>query len=86
MGPIITELNQVVALTAPVTFNGQSISQVTVERLIKRPIMKRVVFITTEMANVIIYDGEVEYEAHKDDDTATLIEKLKEKIAADYSA
>lgn len=86
MGPIISELNQNVTLTAPITLNGATISAVNVERLIKRPIMKRIVFITTELANVIVYDGEIDYELHKDDDVAVLIEKLKEKIAADYAA
>lgn len=86
MGPIISELNQNVTLTAPITLNGATISAVNVERLIKRPIMKRIVFITTELANVIVYGGEIDYELHKDDDVAVLIEKLKEKIAADYAA
>lgn len=86
MEPIILNLNKKLTLTGPITVNGKELTEVTVEKLIKRPVMKRIIFIVTELTKVIVYDGETEFEAHKDDSEADLTAKLLQKIAADYSA
>lgn len=80
MEPTIIELNKKVELTNPKTVNGVEISEVTLKKMILRPIMKRIVFMTEEFDRVIIYDGESEFEAHKDDSEEILIEALLSKI------
>ena len=84
MEPTITELNKKVELTNSITVNGKEITEVTLKKMILRPIMKRIVFMTEELDRVIIYDGEVEFEAHKDDSEEILIEALKNKIDSEY--
>ena len=84
MEPTITELNKKVELTNKITVNGKEITEVTLKKMILRPIMKRIVFMTEELDRVIIYDGEVEFEAHKDDSEEILIEALKNKIDSEY--
>jgi hypothetical protein len=83
MEPTIKELNKKVELTNKITVNGKEISEVTLKKLILRPIMKRIVFMTEELDRVIVYEGEVAYEAHKADSEATLTAALLAKIAAD---
>ena len=70
-------------LTKPKTVNGVELTEVTLKKLILRPIMKRIVFMTEELDRVIVYDGEVEFEAHKADSEETLIEALLVKIDTD---
>jgi len=84
MEPTITDLNKKVTLTAPITVNGKQITEITLEKLILRPVMKRIVFLTSELNRVIIYDGEADFEAHKADSEEVLTAKLLEKIAAEY--
>lgn len=83
MEPTITELNKKVELINTITVNGKEITEVTLKKMILRPIMKRIVFMTTELDRVIVYEGEAEYEAHKDDSEETLIEALLAKIDTD---
>lgn len=83
MEPTIIELNKKVELTNTITFNGKEITEITLKKMILRPIMKRIVFMTTELDRVIVYEGDVEYEAHKDDSEETLIEALLAKIDTD---
>lgn len=83
MEPTITELNKKVELTNIITVNGTEITEVTLKKMILRPIMKRIVFLTEEFDRVIVYDGEAEFEAHKDDSEETLIEALLAKIDKD---
>lgn len=84
MEPTITELNKKVELKNKITVNGVEITEVTLKKMILRPIMKRIVFMTEELDRVIVYDGEVEFEAHKDDSEEILIEALKNKIDSEY--
>jgi len=83
MEPTIIELNKKIELTNPKTVNGTEITEVTLKKMILRPIMKRIVFLTEELDRVIVYDGEAEFEAHKDDSEETLIEALLAKIDTD---
>ena len=83
MEPTITELNKKVELTNSITVNGKEITEVTLKKMILRPIMKRIVFMTEELDRVIVYEGDVEYEAHKADSEETLIEALLAKIDTD---
>lgn len=84
MEPTILELNKKLTLTAPITINGKQLTEVTLEKLIKRPVMKRIVFLITELNRVMVWGGDTDYEAHKDDSEETLTAKLLEKIAAEY--
>lgn len=84
MGPIVTEINENKTLTNPIIFNGVTISQIFVKELILRPMLKRIVFTSTELERTIIYDGDVEYETHKDDSQSVLISKLLEVIDTTY--
>lgn len=83
MEPTIIELNKKIELTNTKTVNGTEITEVTLKKMILRPIMKRIVFLTEEFDRVIVYDGEAEFEAHKDDSEETLIEALLAKIDKD---
>lgn len=84
MEPTTTELNKKVVLTTPITFNGKQITEITLEKVILRPIMKRIVFVTKELNRVIVYEGETEFEAHKNDSEADLTTALLAKIATEY--
>lgn len=84
MEPTITELNKKVELTNSITVNGKEITEVTLKKMILRPIMKRIVFMTEELDRVIVYEGDVEYEAHKDDSVEDLIAALLAKVEAEY--
>jgi len=84
MEPTITDLNKKVTLTSPITYNGVEITEITLEKVILRPIMKRIVFVTKELNRVVVYDGETEFEAHKNDSEADLTTALLAKIAAEY--
>lgn len=83
MEPTIIELNKKVELTNAISVNGKEITEVTLRKMILRPIMKRIVFMTEELDRVIVYEGDVEYEAHKADSEETLIEALLAKIDTD---
>ncbi len=83
MEPTIIELNKKVELTNAISVNGKEITEVTLRKMILRPIMKRIVFMTEELDRVIVYEGDVEYEAHKADSEETLIEALLVKIDTD---
>lgn len=84
-GPKITELNQSIILLNPITINGSELKEITLKQIVVRPVMKRIVFMTTELDRVIVYDGEADYEAHKDDSNEFLIEALLVKIDKDNS-
>lgn len=84
MGPTITELNQSATLLNTATFNGTDHTGVTINKLIVRPIMQRVVFITDEFDRVIVYDGATEFQAHSGDTTQVLTTALLSKIDTLY--
>lgn len=86
MEPTITELNKTVTLTKEITVEGKKLTEVTLEKVILRPVMKRIVFMTKELNRVIIYDGETEFEAHKDDSEEVLTAKLLAVINSTYGA
>lgn len=83
MEPIITELNKKVTLTKAITVNGKQLTEVTLKKMILRPILKRILFMTEELERVLVYEGESEYEAHKNDSEAVLTAALLAKIDAD---
>lgn len=84
MEPTITDLNKKVALLSPITVNGVEMSEITLEKMILRPVMKRIVFLTNELGRVIVYDGETDFEAHKNDSEADLTAALLAKVEAEY--
>ena len=86
MEPIITELDVKKTLLNPIAFQGETLSEVSVKRLIIRPVMKRIVVITTEMDRVIVYDGEELFEAHKGDSQEAILDAMLSKIDSENKA
>lgn len=86
MEPTITDLNKKITLTKAITVNGVELTEITLEKMILRPVMKRIVFMVDELNRVIIYDGETEFEAHKDDSESDLTTKLLAVIDSTYGA
>ena len=84
MEPTIKELNVTKTLLNPITFNGQEMTEIEIKKLILRPVIKRIVFLIEKLDRVIVYDGEAEFEAHKEDSDDTLISALLTKIDTDY--
>lgn len=84
MEPIITELNEKITLLNTINFNGKEMTEITLKKIILRPIMKRIVFITDEIERIIVFEGESDFESHKEDSKEVLIEALKNKIDSDY--
>ena len=81
----IIDLNITKTLLNPINVFGESFSAVTINTLILRPYLKRIVFTTSELDNIIVYDGEELFELHKDDSNDTLINILLEKIDNKYN-
>lgn len=86
MAAIITNLNVAKTLLNPITVNGQTITEIQVSDLIIRPVLKRIVFTVSEINKVIVYEGDTEFEAHKDDSQEALLTALLAKIDNDYKA
>lgn len=86
MEPTIKDLNKKVTLTKAITVNGVELTEITLEKMILRPVVKRIVFLTKELNRVIVYDGETEFEAHKNDSEADLTAALLVKINSTYGA
>lgn len=86
MEPLITELDVKKTLLNPITFQGVVLSEISIKRLIVRPVMKRIVVITTEMDRVIVYDGEELFEAHKGDSQEAILDAMLAKIDSDNKA
>lgn len=84
MEPTIKDLNLKKTLLKPITVNGKEITEVNIEKLILRPVLKRIVFLTQELNRVIVFEGETDFEAHKDDSDEILINALLSKIDTDY--
>lgn len=84
MEPIITDLNEAIILKKAITFNGKQLTEITLKKMILRPIMKRIVFMTDEIERIIVFEGESDFELHKEDSKELLIEALKNKIDSDY--
>lgn len=84
MGPIITNINTEKILLNPIIVNGSTISEIFIKELILRPMLKRIVFTSTELDRTIVYEGDNEYEAHKDDSQNQLIDALLIKIDTTY--
>lgn len=84
MEPTITELNEKVTLINTITFNNKEISEITLKKMILRPIMKRIVFLTDEIERIIVFEGESDFESHKNDSKELLIDALKNKVDSDY--
>lgn len=86
MEPTFTELNVVKTLTNPITVGGETITEINIKTMVLRPVIKRIVFVTTELDRIIVYEGESDFEAHKADSQETLMTALLAKIDADYQA
>lgn len=84
MGPIITPLDITKTLLHPITVNGQTITEVHLTELVLRPVLKRIVFLTDQLDRVVVYEGETEYDAHKDNTQNQLIDALLIKIDTTY--
>lgn len=84
MEPITKTIDLKITLLSPIIINNQEITEIQVNLLILRPILKRIVFLTEELNRVIIYEGDKLFEAHKDDSQEILITKLLEVIEATY--
>lgn len=84
MEPTITNLDKAITLIKAITINGKETTEITLEKMILRPVMKRIVFITKELDRVIAYDGEEDFEAHKNDAEEVLIAQLLKVIDDKY--
>lgn len=80
MEPIIIDLNIKQVLTNPILLNDNIISEIFLKKMILRPYLQRIVFVTDKLDRVIIYEGEIEFEAHKDDSQELLLTRLLEII------
>ena len=86
MAAIITNLNVAKTLLNPITVNGQTITEVQVNELVIRPVLKRIVFNVSEINRVVVYEGDTDFEAHKNDSQEALLAALLTKIDNDYKA
>jgi len=86
MEPTIKDLEIKKTLNNVITANGKEITEINIKKLIIRPVLKRIVFNTAELDRVIVYEGETDFDAHKDDSDEILIAKLLTVIAAKYPA
>jgi hypothetical protein len=84
MEPTIKDLNVKKTLLNTATANGKDVTEVNINKLILRPIMKRIVFMTEEFDRVIVYEGDTDFEAHKGDSDETLTTALLAKIDAEH--
>lgn len=85
MEPSFLELNTKLNLSKEIIVDGKTHQSLTLKRLIKRPLLKRIVFMTDEMDRVILYEGETDYETHKEDSEQTLISALKSHVETHFS-
>lgn len=85
MEPTTIELNITKTLTSPIIVNTKTITNLKLNTLILRPLIKRIVFFTDELHRVIVYEGEVDFEAHKNDSQEDLITALLNKIDTTYT-
>lgn len=84
MEPTIKELNTKQTLLNTISINGKDVTEINIKKLIFRPVLKRIVFIVDELDRVIVYEGDTDYNTHKDDTDDTLINVLLTKIDSDY--
>lgn len=88
-GPEIIDVNQDFNLIKPVIIpfflNQPPTSTVRVFKLIKRPVMNRIILVTQEFNRQIIYDGQTDFEAHKNDTLEQFVAVLLTKIDKEYS-
>jgi len=84
MEPTIITLDITKTLLNPIVVDGQTISEIYLKILLLRPAIKRIVFITDRLDRIIVYSGEADYDAHKNDSQNTLIDALLAYIDANY--
>lgn len=87
MGPEIKEINVKKILLHSKTINNIEITEVNIDILILRPVMKKIIFITKEFDKVIVYDDTVtpgSFEAHEHDSDDALIDALLVKIDSTF--
>ncbi|HWY35517.1 MAG TPA: hypothetical protein VNX68_12800 [Nitrosopumilaceae archaeon] len=84
MEPTITEINLVKSLISTSTFEGNDYNSVTINQLILRPVLKRIVFTTKEFGRVAIFEGETDFNLHVSDSSDVLIQLFLNKIDTLY--
>lgn len=82
--PTIVTLGIKPTLTNPLLVGGKTVTDVNIQTLIFRPIIKRIVFNTTEFNRVVLYDGDTEYATHVNDGQEALIRALFANLDATY--
>ena len=70
--PTVVTIGTIQALTNSLLVGGKTVTNVSIQTLIYRPIIQRIVFNTTEFNRVVIYDGQEAYNAHVGDNQAEL--------------
>jgi hypothetical protein len=83
-GLIITELNSKVNLLSAKIVNEIEISEVTIKAITIRPFLRKINLLTEEFGPITVYDGEIDFETHKDDSNQDLITALLAKINSDF--
>ena len=83
MEPTIKNLNTLETLLNEATFRGRDYTEVNIKRLILRPVLKRIAFLTEEFDRIILFEGD-DYETHKNDSDEVLINALLSKIDTLY--
>lgn len=84
MGPIIIEINSTKALLNAAKLFEKEYTEVNIKELILRPLMKKIIFVTEEFNRIIVYEGDADFEAHKNDSDNVLIDALLAKIDTLY--
>lgn len=87
--PILIDVNKTFNLLNPVHIpffpNQPPASTVTIFKLIKRPVMHRIVLITQEFNRFIVYDGESDYNLHVNDTLEQYVQVLLNKVDQEYA-
>ncbi len=86
MEPIVKELEIKKILKNSIFVNGKEIAEINIKRLAIRPVLKKIIFVTKELDRIVIYEGEIDFNTHKEDLEELLINKLIEVINTKYSA
>jgi len=73
MGPTIINLNIKKTLLNPITIEGKFFTEIDIKKIIIRPVLKKIVFETDLFEKTIIYNGETEFEAHKNESQEDLV-------------
>lgn len=72
-------------LLGPALIKRKEVTEINITELIFRPALKKIVFIIEEANRIVIYEGEADFNAHKDDSEELLINKLLQVINTKFS-